>query len=111
MIRGSVLLAAVVAAALLAASAGAQGKPGLGCPPGFDIGETTYAEFLGLSRTQAAIAVGLVTVGDTLAGLAGIDKNGDGSVCVQLPTGFETNSRPFGEYFYNIADNNASKPD
>jgi hypothetical protein len=82
----------------------------LGCPPGFDIGEKTFTEYLALPRTQAAIAAGLATEGDIVAGIAAGDRNGDGRVCVQLPTGFETNNRPYGEYFYNLADNNASKP-
>ena len=73
-------------------------------------GTETPEAVVGMAR-QARLTAIAITDHDTLAGLAGIDKNGDGSVCVQLPTGFETNSRPFGEYFYNIADNNASKPD
>jgi hypothetical protein len=42
--------------------------------------------------------------------LAQVDKNGNGSICVQLSQGFQVNSRPFGSYFYNLSDDNASVP-
>ena len=43
------------------------------------------------------------------AGVAGVDKNGSGRVCVQLSNGLVTNNRPGGQFFYNIVDDNSSK--
>ena len=37
-----------------------------------------------------------------------IAMNGTGRVCVQLSNGLATSSRPGGQYFYNLADDNSS---
>lgn len=111
MIRSCTALTALLAAAAFAASASAAGKPGYGCGVGFDLGALTYDEQIALERTQQAIADGLATEDALRAGLAAVDANGDGLVCVQLPHGFEQSNRPYGEYYYNLSDNNASVPD
>lgn len=105
----------VVVVALVAALAGAgiaaAEKPNYGCPPGFDLGAYTFEDYLQLPRTAAAINAGLIDAETLLAGLAaGVDHNGNEVVCVQLSYGFETNSRPFGQYIYNVVDDNASVP-
>jgi hypothetical protein len=100
--------AAVVA--LLGAGAAEGSKPSYGCAPGFNLGAQTFSEYLQLPRTQAAIEDGLIDAAGILAGLARFDHNGNGVVCVQLQHGGEVNSRPFGEYFYNVVDDNASTP-
>jgi hypothetical protein len=97
-----------LAAALAPLGAAGPGKPSYGCPPGFNLGSVTFADYLALPRTRAAIADGLATSEQILAGLVRIDKNANGSVCVQLSHGGEVNSRPFAEYFYNVVDDNAS---
>jgi hypothetical protein len=86
------------------------GKPSYGCPPGMNLGSQTFESFLALPRTQAAINDGLFTEQELLDGLASFDKNGNGSICVQLSHGFEVTSGPFGTYYYNVTDDNASVP-
>ena len=107
----TVLCACAVAAALapLAAYAG-SGKPGLGCPPGFDLGSKSLQEYLQLARTQDAITAGLVSAADIAASFSSADRNGNGYLCVQLSAGLEVSSRPYGQYLYNVADDNASVP-
>ena len=101
---------AAAVAALVGAGVAEADKPSYGCPPGFNLGEYTFEEYMGLERTVAAIDAELVDAETVLAGLARFDHNGNEVVCVQLSHGFETNSRPFGEFFYNVADDNASVP-
>jgi hypothetical protein len=86
------------------------GKPSYGCPPGFNLGSVTFAEYLALPRNQAVINDGLATADEILAGVATIDKNANGSLCVQLNHGLEVSATPFGAYFYNVVDDNASVP-
>ena len=108
--KGFAVAAALVAALVGAGSAQAD-KPSYGCPPGFNLGAYTFEEYMQLPRTVAAIDAGLVDAETVLAGLAArFDQNANEVVCVQLSHGFETNSRPFGEFFYNVADDNASVP-
>jgi hypothetical protein len=112
MIRGAALLTAVVAAAALAATAGAQGKPSQGCAPGFDLGELTFQEFVALPRIVASIADGFTTESDVLDHTPFWDKNGDGLLCVQdTPGAAHSSPASLWQYLYNITDNNASKPD
>ncbi len=108
--RIAIMAVGCAAGAILAPLATSAGKPTYGCPPGMNLGSKTFQEFIGLPRTQAAINDGLVTGADTLAALARVDRNGNGSICVQLSQGFEVSSRPFGSYFYNVSDDNASVP-
>jgi hypothetical protein len=65
----------------------------------------TFAEYLALPRNQAVISEGLATAAEILAGVSSLDKNANGSVCVQLSHGLEVGSSPFGAYFYNVDDN------
>ena len=104
------LLLAVTAFALAATGAATGGKPSYGCPPGFNLGAVSFADYLELERTAAAIDDGLVTEEAILGGLGSVDKNGNGVVCVQLSRGKIEGNNPFGEYFYNIVDDNASTP-
>ena len=106
-----IAMAALVAALMLvAAPAGAQaaGKPSYGCSPGFNLGALTVEEILLLPRSQAAMAAGVVSEAGIRAGVASVDKNGTGRVCVSLSNGLVTNSRPGGQYFYNLVDDNSS---
>ena len=101
----------VVGALLLVAApnaAQAAGKPSYGCPAGFNLGALTADQILLLPRSQAAIADGVVSEAGIRAGVAGVDKNGTGRVCVQLSNGLVTNNRPGGQYFYNLVDDNSS---
>jgi len=108
---GKFLASAIACCALAIAFAPAAAmadKPSYGCGPGFDLGSQTFESYLTLPRTQAAINDGLATAQDILDGLAVIDKNGDGSVCVKLNHGFEVSSRPFAAYLYEVSDDNAA---
>jgi hypothetical protein len=110
-IRNIALALAVGALLMVLAPNAAQaaGKPSLGCSPGFNLGALTVEEILRLPRSQAAIAAGVVDEAGIRAGVAGVDKNGSGRVCVSLSNGLVTNSRPGGEFFYNLVDDNSSK--
>lgn len=99
-------LAAVVAPL----GAAGSGKPSYGCPPGFNLGSKTFAEYVALPRSQAAIDAGLTTAEQILAGVTPLDKNANGSVCVQLNHGLEVSAAPFAAYLYNVVDDNASVP-
>ena len=90
-------------------AAQAAGKPSFGCSPGFNLGALTADQILMLPRSQAAIAAGVVDEAGIRAGVAGVDKNGTGRVCVSLSNGLVTNNRPGGEFFYNLVDDNSSK--
>ena len=104
-------LVAAVAAAFAGAGVAEADKPSYGCPPGFDLGAYTFEQYLQLPRTVAAINAGLIDAETVLAGLsARFDHNGNEVVCVQLPLGFEVSSRPFGQYLYNVVDDNSSVP-
>jgi hypothetical protein len=106
-----ILLGAMVAALLLVAApnaAQAAGKPSYGCPAGFNLGALTAEQILRLPRSQAAIAAGVVDEAGIRAGVASVDKNGTGRVCVQLSNGLVTGNRPNGQFFYNLVDDNAS---
>ena len=107
------VMAAIVAALILVAvpagAGAASGKPSNGCSPGFNLGSMTAEEVLQLPRSQAAIAAGVVDEAGIRAGVAGVDKNGTGRVCVSLSNGLQTNSRPGGQFFYNLVDDNSSK--
>jgi hypothetical protein len=99
-----------VLAALGPFGAAEGGEPSYGCPPGFNVGSVTLEEYVVLPRSQAAIDAGLATPEEILAGVAPLDKNGNGSVCVQLSHGLEVSSAPFAAYLYNVVDDNASVP-
>ena len=105
------LAAAAVGSTLCLATTGASAsadKQLNGCGAGFDLGALTINQAVALPRTQAAIADGLTTESDVRAGYAGLDANGNGVICAQLPHGFKVSSRPFGQYFYNFVDDNAA---
>jgi hypothetical protein len=103
------LMLSALVAALAPGAAQAATKPSFGCPPGFNLGALTADQILKLPRSQAAIAAGVVDEAGIRAGVAGVDKNGTGRVCVSLSNGLVTNSRPGGEFFYNLVDDNSSK--
>jgi hypothetical protein len=56
---GVLLSGAVVALAVASGAAGS--KPGYGCAPGFNLGAVSFANYLELERTAAAIEAVLVT--------------------------------------------------
>jgi hypothetical protein len=108
---GFALLVAVVGVvALVLPGRASAAKPGYGCAPGMNLGAYTFDEYVQLPRTQAAINDGLIDEAGIVAGLMHYDQNGDQTVCVQLSLGKQVNNQPFGEYLYNVVDNNASKP-
>ena len=76
----------------------------------FNLGPLTIDEAVTLPRSQAAVNAGLITEEQLRFSYAGFDRNQNGTVCAQLSHGFEVNNRPFGEFFYNFADDNASVP-
>jgi hypothetical protein len=57
---------------------------------------------------KIAIADGVVSEAGIRAGVAGVDENRTGRVCVQLSNDLQTNNRPGGQYFYNLVDDNSS---
>jgi hypothetical protein len=97
-------------AVLAPLGAAGSGKPSYGCPPAFNLGSKTFAEFVALPRSQAGIDAGFFTAEQLLAGLPGIDRNANGLLCVQLPHGLEVSANPRAPYVYNIVDDNASVP-
>src|SRR5688500_14794258 len=109
-IKQTLIAAFVAALMLVAAPAGAQaaGKPSYGCPAGFNLGALTADQILQLPRSQAAIAAGVVSEAGIRAGVAGVDKNGTGRVCVQVSKGLLTGNRPNGQYLVNLVDDNSS---
>jgi hypothetical protein len=109
-IRVGVVVIGCALAMAFAPSIATGAKPSYGCAPGFELGAYSFVDYLLLPRTEAAINDDLVTEAQILAALAVIDHNGDRVICVQLRHGDEVNSRPFGRYFYNVVDNNASVP-
>ncbi len=106
------ILTAMVAGALLAvavpATSQAAGKPANTCPAGFNLGPVTAAQALKLPRSLAGLEAGVVTEERIVAGVNGVDKNGNGRVCVQLSRGLVISQRPNGQFFYNIVDDNSS---
>jgi hypothetical protein len=106
---GLVLTIAVLA--LAAASSAAAEKPSYGCPPGFNIGAVNFDDYIQLPRTDAAIEAGLTTEQEVRGFLTQVDKNANGVVCVQLSRGKVEGNNPFGEFFYNLVDDNAATPD
>ncbi len=107
-IAGATAACACVAALLPVGGSGA--KPSNTCPPGFNLGALTFQQWLALPRTQAEIRDEVATVEQILAGLAGVDKNGNGVVCGQLSRGLEVGNAPGMQYIYNVVDDNASTP-
>jgi hypothetical protein len=109
LIKVTALACALVVAVVLPVSAGAQGKPSQGCPPSFE--EVTLAQALALPRIVAGIEAGAYTEADLTAQFHAIDKNDDGTVCVQETRGsFQANPASGWQFLYNAIDNNASVP-
>jgi hypothetical protein len=99
----------VCAAAVAApASAGADGKPSYGCGQGFNLGALTYAEYLLLPGTQAALDQGLVSEETIRAGLVRVDHNANGVICTQSVPGWQISHKPFAVYLYNVVDDASS---
>ena len=59
--RRVVALIGALGLTALVASPVAAVKPSYGCPPGFDLGQMTYTEFVQLPRIQDGIAAGTYT--------------------------------------------------
>lgn len=101
---------ATLGTAVGAAPATAGGRGGFGCPPGFDLGAVTAEQGLLLPRIQAGIAAGAYTAEQAAAVFSGIDRNGDGVICVK-DVATLTNEKALGaesQYLYNGVDDNAS---
>jgi hypothetical protein len=106
-----IVLAVIAGALVLVAAPGAAqaaSKPSFGCSPGFNLGALTADQILQLPRSQAAIAAGVVSEAGIRAGVASVDKNGTGRVCVQVSNGLITGNRPNGQFLVNLVDDNAS---
>ena len=104
-------MALIVGALLTVAApnaAQAAGKPSYGCPAGFNLGALTADQILLLPRSQAAIAAGVVSPEGIRAGVASVDKNGTGRVCVSVSNGLQTSNKPNGQYLVNLVDDNSS---
>jgi hypothetical protein len=106
----AISFSAVLAALGAATPAGAGGQAGLGCSPGFDVGAVTWEQYVNLPRNEAGLAAGKYT-GDDLKSekFDPTDFNGDGMICVKdvaLQVG--SGATPVWQYFYDIADDNAS---
>lgn len=107
----NIAMALIVGALLMVAApnaAQAAGKPSYGCSPGFNLGALTADQVLALPRSQAAIAAGVVDEAGIRAGVASVDKNGTGRVCVSVSNGLLTSNKPNGQYLVNIVDDNSS---
>jgi hypothetical protein len=109
-LRRIMLAVSALALAGLAPTTAAASKPSNGCAPGFNLGAYSFADYVQLPRSQAAINDGLIDEAGIIAGIAFYDHNGNGVVCVQLNNGFQTwsDSRPVGDYLYNVVDDNSS---
>jgi hypothetical protein len=109
--RITLAVATLALAAVVAPSAATGAKPSYGCAPGFNLGAFTLDDYLELPRTAAAIDAGLIDAETLKAALAAqVDHNDNEVICVQLNHGLEVSSRPFGEFIYNVVDDNASVP-
>jgi hypothetical protein len=108
----TVVIASVgMVAAGAAPSVARANKPSYGCSPGMNLGAYTISDYMQLPRTAAAVDQGLVSADAIIAALSTkVDKNGDQVVCVQLSQGKQVNNQPFGEYLYNVVDDEASTP-
>ena len=102
------LILSALVAALAPGAAQAAGKPSNGCPAGFNLGALTAEQIVQLPRSQAAVAAGVVDEAGIRAGVASVDKNGTGRVCVQVSNGLLTSNRPNGQFLVNIVDDNSS---
>jgi len=102
-----------VAVVLLATGASAtpalaDGDPD-GCPEGFNLGTQTFQQRLDSPKIQAAIAAGLLTVGEAEASFALIDANGNGLVCVQdILARTENAAFPQWAYADNVRDDDVA---
>jgi hypothetical protein len=93
-----------------ASPAGAAGKPGYSCPPGF-IGPLTLQHYLDLPRNQAGFAAGAYDVENRTSAFNGTDLNHDGMICAKdVAASVGSGATPIWQYFYDIVDNNASVP-
>jgi hypothetical protein len=103
-------IAACAAAATLAPATASADKPSYGCPAGFNLGAVSFEDYVLLPRSAAAINDGLIDEAGLIEGIQFYDKNENGIVCVQLNTGFQTwsDSRPVGDYLYNVVDDSSS---
>ena len=109
-LRIVIAIAACAAAATLAPATASADKPSYGCPAGFNLGAVSFEDYVLLPRSAAAINDGLIDEAGIIAGIQSYDKNGNGIVCVQQNRGSETwsDSRPFGDYIYNVVDDSSS---
>lgn len=104
-----IVLLAVGAALLSAPGAKAGGQAGYGCSPGFDVGAVTLQQYLNLPRNQAGLAAGAYNESSLVSKFNTTDRNGNGVICVKDVAALNGNAGPW-QYFYNIADDNASVP-
>jgi hypothetical protein len=100
--------AAGAAAVVLVAGTGAS--PALGdppqCPVGFNGGAQTFEQRLNDPGVQAALAAGVITLDEAMAGFSVIDENGNGLVCVQDNAQRTENAAEIAGwvYFDNVRD-------
>jgi hypothetical protein len=88
-------------------------KPGMSCPPGFDLGALTFQEALALPGTQRGLADGIYTVADLEGIFDSIDANNNDLICFQdvySIAGERPNPASGWQYSFNVIDDNASKP-
>jgi hypothetical protein len=106
--RSTRFAAAGAAAVLLVTGTGAS--PALGdppqCPVGFNGGAQTLEQRLNDPGVQAALAAGVITLDQAMAGFSAVDENGNGLVCVQDNAQRTENAAEIAGwlYFDNVRD-------
>jgi hypothetical protein len=107
------LTATLALTALLAPQSALADKPRTTCAPGFDLGALTFEQAAALPATQRGIADGIFTLDDVRAAFESVDANDNDLVCFQdvySIAGEQPNPASLLQYFFNIVDDQASKP-
>jgi hypothetical protein len=111
--RTGLALTTALALTVLVPQSALAGKPRTTCAPGFNLGALTVEQALALPGTQRGLADGISTVADLEGGFDAVDKNDNDLVCFQdvfAIAGENPNAASLLLYFFNITDDNASRP-
>ena len=84
-----------------------RGQAGFSCSNGADLGANTLDQALLLPRVHAGLAAGGTAASFALF-FNGIDKNGDGLICVKTTPAGNGNGSVNWQYNYNWTDNNSA---
>jgi hypothetical protein len=110
---GLALTTALALTVLLVPQSALAGKPRSTCAPGFNLGALTVEQALALPGTQRGLADDIFTVADLQGGFDAVDMNDNDLVCFQdvfAIAGENPNAASLLQYFFNITDDNASRP-